>query len=162
RVRTRSSSAARDNDRLRGAAACATAPDPRGNCRPMVRRARRDSDRCGPGGRGGRHAGGAPDGDAPHELAGGLAPVNARLRYKLAVEVRLLAVPPRHRKQAVFVRLAGLLAVHFRQQGCDLALISGTTREIRLYRHLGFVPFGPLVGSEQAPYQPMVLTLESF
>jgi len=83
-------------------------------------------------------------------------------RHKRAIEVRLLAVLPRHRKQAVFVRLAGLLAVHFRQQGCDLALISGTTREIRLYRHLGFVPFGPLVGSEQAPYQPMVLTLESF
>jgi aspartate aminotransferase-like enzyme len=82
--------------------------------------------------------------------------------HQRAVEVRLLAVLPRHRKQAVFVRLAGLLAVHFRQQGCDLAIISGTTRQIGLYRHLGFVPFGPLVGGDQAPYQPMALTLESF
>lgn len=78
------------------------------------------------------------------------------------VEVRLLAVNPRHRKQAVFARLAGVLANHFRAQGCDLAVISGTVREQRLYRHLGFRPFGPLVGDEKARYQPMFLTLESY
>lgn len=78
------------------------------------------------------------------------------------VEVRLLAVEPRHRKQAVFAQLAGTLAQHFRAQGCDLAVISGTVRELRLYRHLGFQPFGPLVGDDKARYQPMFLTLQDY
>ena len=78
------------------------------------------------------------------------------------VEVRLLAVEPRHRKQAVFAQLAGTLAQHFRAQGCDLAIISGTVRELRLYRHLGFQPFGPLVGDDKARYQPMFLTLQDY
>jgi hypothetical protein len=30
-----------------------------------------------------------------------------------------------------------------------------------MYRHLGFNPFGPLVGKEGAYYQPMYLTLEA-
>lgn len=79
------------------------------------------------------------------------------------VEVRLLAVDQRHRKQSVFARLAGVLANHFRvQQGCDLAIISGTVRELPLYQHLGFRPFGPLVGNAEAPYQPMFLTLDHY
>ena len=82
--------------------------------------------------------------------------------HRKVVEVRLLAVAPPYRKQAVFARLAGVLAVHFRSQGCDLAIISGTVREQRLYRHLGFRPFGPLVGDAKARYQPMFLTLENY
>jgi aspartate aminotransferase-like enzyme len=82
--------------------------------------------------------------------------------HRKVVEVRLLAVDRRHRKQSVFARLAGVLAIHFRAQGCDLAIISGTVRELPLYRHLGFQPFGPLVGDVQARYQPMYLTLESY
>ena len=66
------------------------------------------------------------------------------------VEVRLLAVAPKHRKQAVFARLAGVLARHFRTAGCDLAIISGTLRQIPLYSHLGFEPFGQAVGSDGA------------
>jgi aspartate aminotransferase-like enzyme/predicted N-acetyltransferase YhbS len=82
--------------------------------------------------------------------------------HRKVVEVRLLAVDPRHRKHSVFARLAGTLANHFRAQGCDLAVISGTVRELRLYRHLGFRPFGPLVGDARAPYQPMFLTLPDY
>jgi aspartate aminotransferase-like enzyme/GNAT superfamily N-acetyltransferase len=82
--------------------------------------------------------------------------------HRRVVEVRLLAVDPRWRKQAVFAALAGTLANHFRAQGCDLAIISGTLRESRLYRHLGFRPFGPQVGDAQAPYQPMALTLPDY
>lgn len=78
------------------------------------------------------------------------------------VEVGLLAVEPRHRKQAVFARLAGVLANCFRAQGCDLAIISATLRELPLYRHLGFRAFGPRVGDARAPYQPMFLTLENY
>jgi hypothetical protein len=73
-------------------------------------------------------------------------------------EVRLLAIEPHHRKGRI---LAGLLGEVWRQTtewGCDLAIISGTTRQARLYRHMGFVPFGPLVGSPGAYYQPMYVT----
>ena len=82
--------------------------------------------------------------------------------HRKVVEVRLLAVDPRHRKRSVFARLAGVLANHFRAQGCDLAIISATVRELPLYRHLGFRPFGPLVGDAKARYQPMFLTLENY
>lgn len=82
--------------------------------------------------------------------------------HRKVVEVRLLAVEPRFRKQAVFAHLAGTLANHFRAQGCDLAIISGTLREQKLYRHLGFRPFGPQVGDAKAPYQPMALTLTDY
>ena len=78
------------------------------------------------------------------------------------VEVRLLAVAPEHRKQAVFTRLAGVLARHFRAAGCDLAIISGTLRQVPLYAHIGFEPFGQPVGSLDATYQPMCMTLQRF
>ncbi len=79
-----------------------------------------------------------------------------------AVEVRLLSVEKKYRNGVVFSRLVGLIAHHFREQGCDLAIISGTTRQLRLYRHLGFTPFGPAVGTGDAQFQPMYLTLETF
>ena len=78
------------------------------------------------------------------------------------LEVRLLSVEKEHRTGFVFSRLVGLLAQHFRDQGYDLAIISGTVRQLRLYKHLGFVVFGPVVGSGEAQFQPMYLTLESF
>jgi GNAT superfamily N-acetyltransferase len=82
--------------------------------------------------------------------------------HRRRVEVRLLAVDRRYRKRSVFARLAGVLANHFRELGCDLGVISGTLRELALYRHLGFQPFGPVVGEPQAPYQPMFLTLANY
>jgi aspartate aminotransferase-like enzyme len=78
------------------------------------------------------------------------------------LEVRLLSVEKEFRNGFVFSRLVGLLAQHFRDRGFDLAIISGTVRQIRLYKHLGFVPFGPVVGSGEAQFQPMYLTLETF
>ena len=78
------------------------------------------------------------------------------------LEVRLLSVEKQFRNGFVFSRLVGLLAHHFREQGYDLAVISGTLRQARLYKHLGFVPFGPVVGTGDAQFQPMYLTLESF
>ena len=83
-------------------------------------------------------------------------------RHRKAVEVRLLAVRREWRKTAVFLGLLNFLSRHFMAQGCDLALISGTVRELKLYRHLGFEPFGDLVGTSGAMYQPMLLTLEAF
>lgn len=78
------------------------------------------------------------------------------------VEVRLLAVEPAYRKSDVFARLVALLAERFAGDGYDLALISGTLRQLRLYAHLGFTPFGPRVGTAEAPYQPMYLDLDAF
>ena len=78
------------------------------------------------------------------------------------LEVRLLSVEKEFRNGFVFSRLVGLLAQHFKDLGYDLAIISGTVRQQRLYKHLGFVPFGPLVGSGDAQFQPMYLTLEKF
>jgi GNAT superfamily N-acetyltransferase len=79
--------------------------------------------------------------------------------HEKAVEIRLLAVEPAYRGTTVFHGLLVFLARHFQRIGCDLALISGTVRQLDLYRHLGFEPFGARVGSAEATYQPMFLTL---
>ncbi|HEU0010239.1 MAG TPA: GNAT family N-acetyltransferase [Verrucomicrobiae bacterium] len=81
--------------------------------------------------------------------------------YKV-LEVRLLSVEKEYRNGFVFSKLVGLLAQHYKDQGFDMAIISGTTRQLRLYKHLGFVPFGPVVGAGEAQFQPMYLTLEKF
>ena len=78
------------------------------------------------------------------------------------LEVRLLSVEKEFRNGFVFSRLVGLLAQYFRDRGFDLAIISGTVRQLRLYKHLGFVTFGPVVGTGEAQFQPMYLTLETF
>lgn len=77
-------------------------------------------------------------------------------------EIRLLAVEEEYRYTRVTQGLIALLAQHAIDRGHDLAVISGTVRQIKLYKFLGFVPFGPVVGSEEAQYQPMYLTLEAY
>ena len=79
-----------------------------------------------------------------------------------ACELRLLAVQPAFRGTRLLRDLLAFAARRALQEGHDLGLISGTTRQLDLYAHLGFVPFGPLVGAEGARYQPMYLTLETF
>jgi len=70
-------------------------------------------------------------------------------------EVRLLAVTKEHRNGRVLQGLLREATRHCVDQGYDLIVISGTTRQKRLYHHIGFKPFGPLVGSPDAQYQPM-------
>jgi len=77
-------------------------------------------------------------------------------------EIRLLAVRPRFRRGRVFAGLVDEAAPYCRSQGYTLALISGTVRQAKLYRHLGFMPFGPLVGTPKALFQPMYLTAEAY
>ncbi len=77
-------------------------------------------------------------------------------------EVRLLAVERAYRTGWAFRGLAEFLAQYGLAQGYDLAVISGTTRQLKLYQHLGFKPFGPTVGEVGAQFQPMYLTLEAF
>jgi len=77
-------------------------------------------------------------------------------------EVRLLSVLPSHRNGMVFQGLLKLLLEYGRSQRYNLAVISGTVRQQKLYKHLGFVPFGPPVGTADAPFQPMYLSFEAF
>ncbi len=80
-------------------------------------------------------------------------------------EIRLLAIDSKYRGARGGQILSGLLALlwqHGIERGYDLAIISGTLRQARLYQHLGFVPFGPVVGTGDARFQPMFVTLETF
>jgi hypothetical protein len=77
-------------------------------------------------------------------------------------EIRLLAIEKAFRGAQVLQGILALLWQRGIEQGYDLAIISGTTRQLKLYRHLGFVPFGPLVGAAEAQFQPMYVTLETF
>ncbi|HET7570625.1 MAG TPA: GNAT family N-acetyltransferase [Gammaproteobacteria bacterium] len=77
-------------------------------------------------------------------------------------EIRLLAVEKGRRYSRVFAGLAREMTEYWLRHNFDMAVISGTPKQIKLYERLGFMPFGPMVGSEQAPYQPMYLTRESF
>jgi ribosomal protein S18 acetylase RimI-like enzyme len=77
-------------------------------------------------------------------------------------ELRLLAVDPAYRQPRVFQGLMLILAEHCERHGYDLAVMSGTTRQLKLYGQLGFVPFGPLVGASDAQFQPMYLTQAAY
>ena len=79
--------------------------------------------------------------------------------FKRILEYRLLAVKKHCRNTAIFggiMKKAFELAI---EGGYDIAVISGTTRQARLYRHLRFKPFGPRVGKPGAWYQPMYIDL---
>ena len=74
-------------------------------------------------------------------------------------EIRLLAVAREERRITIAYRLLKYLCAELIRNNIDTAVISGTTRQIRLYSSMGFTPFGPLVGRENALFQPMFITL---
>lgn len=76
-------------------------------------------------------------------------------------EIRLLSVEPTLRDGRVFYGLLGKLVPFCLERGYNLAIISGIVRQQKLYHHLGFVPFGPLLGNGEVQFQPMYLTLEA-
>ena len=79
--------------------------------------------------------------------------------FKSILEYRLLAVKKEHRKTAIFT---GIMKKSFDMAikgDYDIAVISGTTQQSRLYKHLGYKPFGPLVGKQGALYQPMYIDI---
>jgi len=79
-----------------------------------------------------------------------------------ACEIRLLAVEEEYRYTRISQGLIAQLVRHAMDCGRDLFVISGTIRQIKLYKYLGFIPFGPLVGSEDAQYQPMYATIDAY
>ncbi len=79
--------------------------------------------------------------------------------YKRLAEIRLLGVDPSERKIAVAYRLLQHLCAELILQGIETAVMSGTTRQLPLYTKLGFIPFGELVGTAGALFQPMYITV---
>jgi aspartate aminotransferase-like enzyme/GNAT superfamily N-acetyltransferase len=82
--------------------------------------------------------------------------------YAKPCEVRLLSVKKNYRKTRVFFQLVNKLVGYCLEKNYNMALISGTDRQIRLYRKIGFEPFGPMVGTTGAMFQPMYLTEKKF
>jgi aspartate aminotransferase-like enzyme len=76
-------------------------------------------------------------------------------------EIRLLAIEKERRKGRVIQGLLTNLAHHCFARGYGAAIISGNVHQERLYRRLGFVPFGPQVGTPEAAYQPMIMDLDN-
>jgi aspartate aminotransferase-like enzyme/GNAT superfamily N-acetyltransferase len=77
-------------------------------------------------------------------------------------EVRLLSVKKEYRKTRVFFQLVNVLVSYCLENNYNMALISGTDRQTRLYKRIGFESFGPMVGTKEAMFQPMYLTKEKF
>jgi hypothetical protein len=82
--------------------------------------------------------------------------------HRSLCEVRLLAVEPDARNGRILAGLLRMLSDHLASYAHDIVVISATVRQLKLYRHLGFVAFGPLVGTPEALYQPMYLTAGTF
>ena len=102
-------------------------------------------------------------GERPFSLDENLGAIDRYLpKGRRPCEIRLLSLVPNHRGGPVLRGLLRLLLTYGKSQGYSLAVISGTVRQLKLYRHLGFQPFGPRVGNPPAEYQPMSLTLEGF
>lgn len=108
----------------------------------------------------------AARGNRPFSLDQKLPELDTHLpKGRTICEIRLLAIDRQYRGSRGGQVLSGLLALlwqHGVEKGYDLAIISGTMRQLRLYQHLGFVPFGPVVGTGDAQFQPMYVTLETF
>ncbi len=90
--------------------------------------------------------------------------VEQHLSFKIEnpVEIRLLAIEKKYRNGRPFLGLAQALVRYCLKVGADIAFISGTVREQKLYAQLGFTPFAQLVGDKDAAYQPMYLTRSTF
>lgn len=108
----------------------------------------------------------AARGNRPFSLDQKIPDLDTHLpKGRTVCEIRLLAIDKNFRGARGGQILSGLLALlwqHGVERGYDLAIISGTMRQLRLYQHLGFVPFGPVVGTGDAQFQPMYVTLETF
>ncbi|HWI47184.1 MAG TPA: aminotransferase class V-fold PLP-dependent enzyme [Rummeliibacillus sp.] len=73
-------------------------------------------------------------------------------------EIRLLAVKKEFRNGRVFRQLAKGIYSYVYDRGYTAAVISGITKEKKLYNQLGFQQFTEEVGTEDAKFLPMVLT----
>jgi aspartate aminotransferase-like enzyme len=97
----------------------------------------------------------------PFSLDQKLADLDSYLPHARSLcELRLLTVAPDARAGVICYGLMRALYEYCHRSGHDVAVISATERQLKLYRHLGFVSFGPLVGSQEAQFQPMYITID--
>ena len=75
-------------------------------------------------------------------------------------EIRLLSIVKERRKGRIIQGLLSMLASRCVSEGYDTAVISGNLTQLKLYRGLGFVPLGPVVGTPEASFQPMYRKLQ--
>ncbi|WP_419955610.1 aminotransferase class V-fold PLP-dependent enzyme [Neobacillus niacini] len=100
----------------------------------------------------------------PFSLDRKIGPVEQSLSFPVIspCEVRLLSVKKEYRNGRVFLGLAQFLIKYCLKKGYDIAFISGTVRQLKLYNQLGFQPFAQLTGTDEALFQPMFLTKKTF
>ncbi len=99
----------------------------------------------------------------PFSLDGKLDDLDSYLpMHRSVCEVRLLVVKKGHRYTHLLGGLVQETVKYCLNHGYDLAVISGILEQQKLYRHMGFVPFGPVVGTADVRFQPMYLTPESY
>ncbi|WHY00026.1 aminotransferase class V-fold PLP-dependent enzyme [Neobacillus sp. DY30] len=100
----------------------------------------------------------------PFSLDRKIGPVEQSLSFPVffPCEVRLLSVKKEYRNGRVFLGLAQFLIKYCLKKGYDIAFISGTVRQLKLYGQLGFQPFAQLTGTDEALFQPMYLTKKTF
>lgn len=100
----------------------------------------------------------------PFSLDGKIGKVEQHLPVQVhhPCEIRLLAVDQKYRNGRVFLGIAQALIRFCLKLGYDAAVISGTTREQKLYGQMGFQSFAFLTGNEEAAFQPMYLTKKTF
>lgn len=100
--------------------------------------------------------------ERPFSLESKISDLESHLpKYRQLVEIRLLSIIQEERKTWVAYRLFKCLISTLIKLNVDAAVISGTTRQLRLYSKIGFIPFGPRVGTSAAPYQPMYITINN-
>lgn len=83
-------------------------------------------------------------------------------KYRKICEVRLLSVKKQFRKTKVLYGLVKQAFQYAILEDYDIVVISGILNQQKLYKHMGFIPFGKVVGTEGAQYQPMYMTREGF
>lgn len=99
----------------------------------------------------------------PFSLDNKLPDIDALLPpFKKGFEIRLLAVKNEYRGTNVFLKLFAKLYEIIHIENYDIGLISGILSQQKLYRKIGFVPFGPLVGQAPAQFQPMYITYDLY
>jgi len=81
--------------------------------------------------------------------------------HKSLCEIRLLSIKPAFRGTQIFYLLFKEAFAQVIKEQYDYLLICGVLAQQKLYRSLGFVPFGPLVGDE-VKFQPMYASPQFF
>jgi len=77
------------------------------------------------------------------------------------LEIRLLAVEPDSRHSMILGCLLWELYRYASNRGYSHAVISGITSNLEMYQRIGFQPLGPAVGSGDASFVPMALSLQN-